>query len=110
MHGNMGVGCISDFEPQPLITRSHHGTFAITTVGKINNLNQLADHILENRGTQFQEMSGGSINPTELVAAQKNEKDNFMASTCPATDWAERRSWSEESPRASAQALKASPT
>ena len=77
MHGNMGVGCISDFEPQPLITRSHHGTFAITTVGKINNLNQLADHILENRGTQFQEMSGGSINPTELVAALINEKDNF---------------------------------
>ena len=78
MHGNMGVGCISDFEPQPLITRSHHGTFAITTVGKINNLNQLADHILENRGTQFQEMSGGSINPTELVAALINEKDNFI--------------------------------
>ena len=78
MHGNMGVGCISDFEPQPLITRSHHGTFAITTVGKINNLNQLADHILANRGTQFQEMSGGSINPTELVAALINEKDNFI--------------------------------
>ena len=78
MRGNMGVGCISDFEPQPLITRSHHGTFAITTVGKINNLNQLADHILENRGTQFQEMSGGSINPTELVAALINEKDNFI--------------------------------
>ena len=78
MHGNMGIGCISDFEPQPLITRSHHGTFAITTVGKINNLNQLADHILENRGTQFQEMSGGSINPTELVAALINEKDNFI--------------------------------
>ena len=78
MRGNMGVGCISDFEPQPLITRSHHGTFAITTVGKINNLNQLADHILANRGTQFQEMSGGSINPTELVAALINEKDNFI--------------------------------
>lgn len=78
MHGNMGIGCISDFEPQPLITRSHHGTFAITTVGKINNLNRLADHILENRGTQFQEMSGGSINPTELVAALINEKDNFI--------------------------------
>ena len=78
MHGNMGVGCISDFEPQPLITRSHHGTFAITTVGKINNLNQLADHILANRGTQFQEMSGGSINPTELVAALINRKDNLI--------------------------------
>ena len=78
MHGNMGIGCISDFEPQPLITRSHHGTFAITSVGKIDNQNQLADHILENRGTQFQEMSGGSINPTELVAALINEKDNFI--------------------------------
>ena len=37
MHGNYGIGCISDYEPQPLIIRSHHGTYALTTVGKINN-------------------------------------------------------------------------
>ena len=37
MEGQLGIGCISDFEPQPLIVRSHLGTYAITTVGKINN-------------------------------------------------------------------------
>jgi len=37
MNGHLGIGCISDTEPQPLIIRSHHGTFAVTTVGKINN-------------------------------------------------------------------------
>ena len=61
MHGNMGVGCISDFEPQPLITRSHHGTFAITTVGKINNLNQLARRVNE----------GGSIYRDDVEDLQR---------------------------------------
>ncbi len=78
MHGYLGIGCISDYEPQPLIIRSHHGTYAITTVGRINNINSLAEHILKKSGTQFQEMSGGSINPTELVAALINERDNFI--------------------------------
>ena len=78
MHGYMGIGCISDYEPQPLIVRSHHGTYAITTVGRINNIDSLAEHILKKGGTQFQEMSGGSINPTELVAALINERDNLI--------------------------------
>ena len=46
MEGNLGIGCISDYEPQPLIVRSHHGTYAITTVGKINNADEIADMIL----------------------------------------------------------------
>ena len=41
MKGNLGIGCISDYEPQPLIVRSHHGTYAITTVGKINNTDEI---------------------------------------------------------------------
>ncbi|MBQ3253134.1 MAG: amidophosphoribosyltransferase, partial [Acholeplasmatales bacterium] len=41
MKGNFGIGCISDFEPQPLIVKSHHGTYAITTVGKINNIKEI---------------------------------------------------------------------
>ena len=45
MEGNLGIGCISDFEPQPLIVRSHHGTFAITTVGKINNLEEITNKL-----------------------------------------------------------------
>lgn len=45
MKGNLGIGCISDFEPQPLIVRSHHGTYAITTVSKINNSDEIIDKI-----------------------------------------------------------------
>lgn len=77
MHGNLGIGCISDFEAQPILIRSHHGTFAITTVGKINNMNEIADKIIENK-THFFEMQNSDINPTELVAAIINQKDNFI--------------------------------
>lgn len=78
MEGNLGIGCISDFEPQPLIVRSHHGTYAITTVGRINNMKSLSESILSGRGNHFLEMSGGEINATELVAALINEKDNLV--------------------------------
>ena len=78
MQGYMGIGCISDYDPQPLIVRSHHGTYALTTVGRINNNNTLSEHILRRGGTQFLEMSGGNINATELVAALINEKDNLI--------------------------------
>ncbi len=78
MSGNLGIGCISDYEPQPLIVRSHHGTYAITTVGKINNLEALSEKIIKGSGTHFLEMSGGSINATELVAALINQKDNLI--------------------------------
>ena len=78
MEGNMGIGCISDYEPQPLIVRSHHGTYAITTVGRINNTAKLVEHVLNRPGNHFLEMSGGDINATELVAAMINEKDNLV--------------------------------
>lgn len=78
MKGSMGIGCISDYEPQPLIVRSHHGTYAITTVGKINNMEELSDEVIRGAGTHFLEMSGGSINATELVAALINQKDNII--------------------------------
>ncbi len=78
MEGNLGIGCISDFEPQPLIVRSHHGTYAITTVGRINNMKSLSESILSGRSNHFLEMSGGEINATELVAALINEKDNLV--------------------------------
>ena len=76
--GNIGIGCISDYEPQPLIVRSHHGTFAITTVSKINNAKEIVDNIFSNNNTHFLEMSGGDINPTELVAALINQKENLI--------------------------------
>lgn len=77
LEGNYGIGCISDFEAQPNLVRSHHGTFAITTVGKINNAKEIVDKILKNR-VHFFEMSNGEINPTELVAAMINQKDNLI--------------------------------
>ena len=78
MKGNLGIGCISDYEPQPLLVRSHHGTFAITTVGKINNVNEIVDSIFTNGNSHFLEMSGGDINPTELTAAIINQKENLI--------------------------------
>ena len=76
--GNLGIGVISDYEPQPLLIRSHHGPYALTTVGKINNITELADEIVKNSGAHFMEMSGGMINATELVAALINQQDNLI--------------------------------
>ncbi len=73
----MGIGCISDFEAQPILVRSHHGTFAITTVGKINNADEIVESIIKSN-THFFEMQNGEINPTELVAAIINQKENFI--------------------------------
>ena len=78
MHGNMGIGCISDYDPQPLLVRSHHGTFAIMTVGRINNHNELVKEMFDGGKMHFLEMSGGLINKTELVAALINQKDNLV--------------------------------
>ncbi len=78
MEGNFGVGCISDYEPQPLIVRSHHGTYAISTVGKINNTDELVKKIFQDGNTHFLEMSGGDINATELVAAIINQRANIV--------------------------------
>ena len=78
MEGYMGVGCISDFDPQPLIVRSHHGTYAITTVGKVNNTDQLIDTVFAGSRTHFLAMSGGNVNKTELTATLINQKDNLL--------------------------------
>ena len=77
MHGNLGIGCISDTEPQPLIVRSHLGNFAITTVGCIQNLDALVKQAFSDGTTHFLEMSGGEINATELTAALINRKDSI---------------------------------
>lgn len=77
MQGQYGIGCISDYEAQPVLIRSHHGTFSITTVGKINNTEEIASEILKNH-THFFEMQNGIINQTELVAAIINQKENFI--------------------------------
>ncbi|MCQ2416593.1 MAG: amidophosphoribosyltransferase [Oscillospiraceae bacterium] len=76
MHGNMGIGCISDTDPQPVLVRSHLGSYALTTVGKINNAEALMNEIISHGG-HFQEQSGGVLNPTELVAALINQCDTI---------------------------------
>lgn len=78
MYGTLGIGCISDYEPQPLIIRSHHGTYAITTVGRINNKDEIVAEIFQHGKGHFLEMSGGDINATELVAAVINQRDNLI--------------------------------
>ncbi len=78
MQGTLGIGCISDYEPQPLLVRSHHGTYAIMTVGKINNMEAIVDDLFSSGHSHFLEMSGGDINATELVAAVINQKDNLI--------------------------------
>ena len=78
MEGNLGIGCISDNEPQPLIARSHLGNFAIATVGKINNMDELVKEAFDKGSTHFLEMSGGEINQTELVASLINRRDSIL--------------------------------
>ncbi|MCL2051646.1 MAG: amidophosphoribosyltransferase [Lachnospiraceae bacterium] len=79
MEGTLGIGCISDFEPQPLMIRSHLGTYAIMTVGKISNIDPIAEKIFKSGHFHFLEMSGGGINATELCAAIINQKEDFVA-------------------------------
>ena len=78
MKGNLGIGSISDYEPQPLIVRSHHGTYSIATVGKINNTEEILTKLLFSSHIHFLEMSGGTINATELVATIINQKENII--------------------------------
>lgn len=78
LKGTLGIGCISDNEPQPLMVQSHLGSFAITTVGKINNMEQLIEHSYKNGCTHFLEMSGGNVNQTEMVASLINQKQTLV--------------------------------
>ncbi len=76
--GCKGIGVISDYEDQPLIIGSHLGLYSIVTVGVIKNLEALARMAFEKRNTHFSEMSGGELNPTELVATLINQEANFV--------------------------------
>ena len=69
MKGNGSIGCISDTDPQPMLIRGRTGVFAITTVGRINNKDELIDRFFANGGNHFDTMSGGKINDTELIAS-----------------------------------------
>ena len=77
MQGTAAIGCISDTDPQPLLIRSCLGTYAITTVGIINNADALIDQYLSFSGGHFDAMTGGKVNSTELVAALISQKSSF---------------------------------
>ena len=85
-HGCSGIGCISDTDPQPLLVRSHLGLYAITTVGIINNAEQLVETYFSDHGHQFMAMSSGKVNNTELVAALINQKDDLVSGILHAQD------------------------
>lgn len=77
-HGNSGIGCISDSDPQPLIVRSHLGVYAITTVGVIKNMDEIVKEYFSDHTHQFMAMSSGEINSTEMVAALINQKEDLV--------------------------------
>ena len=77
-HGCRGIGCISDTDPQPLLVRSHLGLYAISTVGIINNAEELVQKYFSDHGHQFMAMSSGKVNSTELIAALINQKENLV--------------------------------
>ena len=77
MRGRSAIGCISDFDPQPLLIRSDFGTFAICIIGVINNADELIGKYLSSSGGHFNAMTGGGVNSTELVAALISQKSSF---------------------------------
>ena len=77
MKGNIGIGCISDYEPQPMLFSSKIGSFSLAFVGKVNNYEELLEDLYSRSKTHFQEMTNGTVNVTELIAALICEKDSF---------------------------------
>ena len=78
MQGTSALGCISDFYPQPLLIRSHLGTYALCMIGTINNADELIDKYLNVSGGHFDAMTGGAVNAIELVAAMISQKHDFV--------------------------------
>ena len=77
MRGTSAIGSISDSDPQPLLIRSKLGTYAIATIGVINNVDSILNEYFSHTTGHFNAMTSGQINATELVAALINQKDNF---------------------------------
>ena len=77
MKGHIGIGCISDTDAQPLVVKSRFGTFAIVTVGRINNEEALASRMLQVNDGYFLENEKDCVNATELAAMLINEKNSI---------------------------------
>lgn len=78
MQGTSVIGCISDSDPQPMLIRSHLGTYAICMVGIINNAEELIEKYILSNGGHFDAMTGGKVNSVELLAALINQKKDFV--------------------------------
>ncbi len=79
MTGTSAIGCISDTDPQPMLIRSKHGTYAICIIGVIRNSEELIREYFAETGGHFDAMTGGAVNSTELVAALIDRKDGIVA-------------------------------
>jgi amidophosphoribosyltransferase len=77
-HGGMGLGVVSDYEDQPLMIGSHHGTYAIVTVGRVNNLASLAKAALRKNATHFSELKANEFNQTEVIANLINQTETLV--------------------------------
>ena len=77
MTGTAAIGCISDYDPQPLIFRSQLGVYAICMTGIINNSDELIDKYISSEHGHFNAMTGGTVNSTELLASLISQKDSF---------------------------------
>ena len=78
MSGTSAIGCISDFYPQPLLIRSHLGTYALCMIGAVNNADELIEKYLTVGGGHFDAMTGGAVNDIELIAAMISQQKNFI--------------------------------
>jgi len=77
LEGRLGIGVISDTDAQPVVVRSHLGVYALVTVGKINNVEELSTEAFQSKTTHFAECCEGGISPTELVASVINREASF---------------------------------
>jgi amidophosphoribosyltransferase len=78
LQGTSGIGCISDYDDQPILVSSHLGIFGVVTVGVIQNQKQLVNHAFKQRSVHYAEVAGGQVNPTELVASIISGEDSYV--------------------------------
>jgi amidophosphoribosyltransferase len=76
--GKMGLGVISDYEDQPMLISSHLGRYAIVTVGRVDNLQELAAEVLAGQSIHYSEMKGNEFNQTEVIASLVNQQDSLV--------------------------------
>lgn len=77
MSGNIGIGCISDTDPQPILLRSKLGSIAVCNIGIINNADELCDEFFDNKMASFETMSSSKVNSSALIGALIAQKDSF---------------------------------